>query len=113
MSSNTTEFDTRFFTQIDGATIGSPDSRSITDVFGAIHIDKKIQENCPNELENYSRYRDDTLDVCQKSSREDQELATVWMNENIYKDKIKFTAEYNNKKMVFLDTKVTVQVSCN
>ena len=31
------------------------------------------------------------------------------MNENIYKDKIKFTAEYNDKKMVFLDTEVTVQ----
>ena len=108
MSSNTTEFETRFFTQIDGATIGSPDSGSITDIFGAIHIDKKIKENCPIEPENYCQYRDDTLDVCQKSLREDQELATVWMNENIYKDKIKFTAEYIDKKMVFLDTKVTV-----
>ena len=65
--------------------------------------------NCPIEPENYCRYRDDTLDVCQKSSIEDQELATVRTNENIYKDKIKFTAEYNDKKMVFLDTEVTVQ----
>ena len=31
------------------------------------------------------------------------------MNENICKDKIKFTAEYNDKKMVYLDTEVTVQ----
>ena len=108
-SSDTTEFDTRFFTQIDGATIGFPDSGSITDIFSAVHTGKKIQENCPIEPETYCQYRDDTLDVCQKSSREDQELATVWMNENIYKDKIKFTAEYNDKKMVFLDTEITVQ----
>ena len=45
MSSNTTEFDTRFFTQIDGATVGSPDSGSIMDIFGTIHTNKKIQEN--------------------------------------------------------------------
>ena len=31
------------------------------------------------------------------------------MNENIYKDKIKFTAECNDKTMVFLDTEVTAQ----
>ena len=109
MSSNTTEFDTRFFTQIDGATIGSPDSGSITDIFGAIHIDKKYRKIIQLNRKTIRRYRDDTLDVCQKSSREDQELATVWMNENIYKDKIKFSAEYNDKTIAFLDTEVTVQ----
>ena len=41
MSSNSTKFSERFFTQIDQAAIGSPDSRSITDIFNAIHIDKK------------------------------------------------------------------------
>ena len=30
------------------------------------------------------------------------------MNENIYQDKIKFTANYDREKMVFLDTEVTL-----
>ena len=108
MSSNSTEFDSRFFTQIDGATIGSPDSGSVTDIFGAIHIDKVIQDHCPIEPEDYRGYRDDTFDVCLKSSEEDQKLVTNWMNENIYQDKIKFTANYDREKMVFLDTEVTL-----
>ena len=37
MSSNLTRFNDRFFTQVDGATIGCPDSESITNIFGAIH----------------------------------------------------------------------------
>ena len=61
MSSNSTEFDSRFFTQIDGATIGSPDSGSVTDIFGAIYIDKVIQDQCPIEPENYRRYRDNCM----------------------------------------------------
>ena len=109
MSSNSTEFDSRFFTQIDGATNGSPDSGSVTDIFGAIHIDKVIQDHCPIEPENYRRYRDDTFDVCLKSSEEDQKLVTNWMNENIYQDKIKFTANYDREKMVFLDTELTLR----
>ena len=71
MSCSTTEFDSRFFTQIDGATIGSPDSGSVTDMFGAIHIDKVIQDHCPIPLEDYCRYRDDTLDICTQSSIEE------------------------------------------
>ena len=47
MSSNSVKFIDRFFTQIGGATIGSPDSGSITDIFGAIHIDKKSELECP------------------------------------------------------------------
>ena len=109
MSSNSTEFDSRCFTQIDGATIGSPDSGSVTDIFGAIHIDKIIQENCPIESKYYCRYRDDTFNVCLESSREDQEQATEWMNNNVYKNKIKFTAEYDEQKMIFLDTEVTMR----
>ena len=39
MSSSSTEFHSRFFTQLDGATIGSSDSGSVTDTFGAMYID--------------------------------------------------------------------------
>ena len=109
MSSNSTEFDSRCFTQIDGATIGSPDSGSVTDIFRAIHIDKIIQKNCPIESKHYCRYRDDTFNVCLESSCEDQEQATEWMNNNVYKNKIKFTAEYDEQKMIFLDTEVTMR----
>ena len=83
MSGNSTEFDSWCFTQIDGATIGSPDSGSVTNIFGAIHIDKIIQENCQIESKYYCKYRDDTFNVCLESSREDQEQATEWMNNNV------------------------------
>ena len=52
MSCNSIEFDSRYFTQIDGATIGYPDSGSVTDIFRAIHFDKIIQEMCPVQPEN-------------------------------------------------------------
>ena len=106
---NTTGFDSNFFTQIDGATIGSPDSGSVTDIFGAIHIDKVIQERCPIPPEDYCRYCDDTLDICTQSSIEEEKQATAWMNNNIYKNKIKFTAVYDDKKIDLLDTRIKVE----
>ena len=109
MPCNTTEFDSRLFTQTDGATIGSPDSGSVTDIFGAIHINKVIQEHCPIPLEDYCRYRDDMLDICTQSSIEEQKQATAWTNNNIYKNKIKFTADYDDKKIDFLDTRIKVE----
>ena len=39
MSSNNGKFANNFFTQINGATIGGPESASVTDIFGAIYID--------------------------------------------------------------------------
>ena len=58
MSSNTAHFCNRYFMQIDGATIASPDSGSITDIYGAIHIDKKFIDESPIKPQNYKRYRD-------------------------------------------------------
>ena len=82
MSSNSTEFDSRFFTQIDGATtcIGSPDSGSVTDIFGAMYIDNIIEESFPIKPDNYVRYRDDTFDVCINSNEAEQEEVTTWMD---------------------------------
>ena len=108
MSSNSTQFDGRLFTQIDGATIGSPDSGSIADIYGAAHIDQVLIQQCPIVPQNYKRYRDDTIDVCRKSSREEQECITDWMNENIEKDKIKFSVDCMGEEVKFLDTKVNV-----
>ena len=109
MSSNSTEFDSRFFTQIDGATIGSPDSGSVTDIFGAMYIDNIIEESCPIKPEHYVRYRHDTFDVCINSNEAEQEEVTKWMDENIYKGKIKFEMKCNTKELEFLDTKVTLR----
>ena len=39
MSSNNGTFNGKFFTQVNGATIGGPESASTMDIFGAIHID--------------------------------------------------------------------------
>ena len=40
---------------------------------------------------------------------EEQKQATAWMNNNIYKHKIKFTADYDDKKIDFLDTRIKVE----
>ena len=84
MSSNTAHFCNRYFTQIDGATIGSPDSGSITNIYGAIQIDKKFMDESPIKPQNYKRYRDDTIDICKNSSKQGQNKITDWMNENIW-----------------------------
>ena len=47
----------RHFTQIDGAAIGGPESASVTDIYGAVFIDSKIEENIINENEDWKQYR--------------------------------------------------------
>ena len=87
MSSKSTRFNDRFFTQVDGAAIGSPNSGSVTNIFGAIHINKKFIEESPRKPENYKRYRDDTIDIVHNSNEEEQKQITEWMNDNIYPNK--------------------------
>ena len=106
MSSNSAHFSNRYFTQIDGAMIGSPDSASVTDIYGPIHIDKKLMEESPIKPQNYKRYRDDTLDICVNSSEEEQKELTNWMNDNICKDRIKFKIEEMGPDVKFLDTRL-------
>ena len=106
MSSNSRRFNDRFFTQVDGATIGSPDSESVTDIFGAIHIDKKFIEESSRKPENYKRYRDDPIDIVRNSSEKEQKQITEWMNNNIYLNKIIFKIESIGQEVNFLDTKV-------
>ena len=108
MTSNSTKFSNTFFTQIDGATIGSPDSGSITDIFGAVNTDKKFIEEFPRKPDNCKRYRDDTIDVCKNTTDKEQQEITGWMNSNVYQDKIKFNIESIGEEVIFLDTKVKV-----
>ena len=81
----------------------------MTDIFGAMYIDNIIEESCPIKPDNYGRYRDDTFDVCINSNEAEQEEVTTWMDENIYKGKIKFEMKCNTKELEFLDTKVTLR----
>ena len=86
-----------------------PDSGSVTDIFRAIHIVKVIQERCPMPLGDYCRYHDDTLDICTQSSIKEQKQAIPWMKNNIYKNKIKFTADYDDKKKYFVDISIKIE----
>jgi hypothetical protein len=111
MSCNNVEYHNRHFTQINGATIGGPNSASVTDIFGAIFIDKVIEEKCPYEVGEYARYRDDTVNINWNSSIEEQNNITNWLNEEIYKDRIIFTMdplENNRTSINFLDIKATI-----
>ena len=96
----------KYFTQVDGATIGGPESASVTEIYGAVFIDSKIEENIINENEDWKRYRDDSFSIFLQSSREREIEKTNWMNDNIVKNKIKFTMECSQNEMVFLDTKI-------
>ena len=44
MSSYNGQFQEKLFTQIEGATIGGPDSASVTDIFGAVYIDEVARQ---------------------------------------------------------------------
>ena len=61
----------------------------MTDIFGAIHVDRVIAERYPAKPENYLRFCDDTFDMCEDSNN-DQQQNINWMNDNIYPNKIKF-----------------------
>ena len=106
MTSSTCNFMGKYFTQVDGATISGPESASVTDIYGAVFIDSKIEENIINENEDWKRYIDDSFSISLQSSREREIEKTNWMNDDIVKNKIKFTMECSQNEMVFLDTKI-------
>ena len=61
MTRNNCCFLGKHYTQVDGATIGGPSSGSITDIYGAEYIDNIVYEVCPYNVQEYRRYRDDTI----------------------------------------------------
>ena len=90
MTSNHFSFLGRHFTQISEATIGGPDAGAIMDIFGAIYIDKIIYEDCPYQIDEYRRHRDDTINISSETTIAYQEVINDWLNNNIYKDKFKW-----------------------
>ena len=111
MSSNQFGFMGSFYTQIDGATIGGKDSGSITDIFGAEVIDKKIREQCPLPTDHYVRYRDDTFEISELSEQQEN-AKTEWLNNNIYKN-IKFEGKTSKDKIENLDTEISIEPDHN
>ena len=110
MSSNNGKFANNFFTQINGATIGGPESASVTDIFGAIYIDPVAKNGGPIVPTDWKRYRDDTFNI--EEDVEEQELSsfTEYLNSNILESKIKFTVETSRQELVLLDTKVHLKM---
>ena len=60
----------RYFMQIDGANIGGPESASVTDIYGAVFIGSKSEENIINEDEDWKRYRDDSFSISLRTCKE-------------------------------------------
>ena len=44
MSSYNGQFQEKLFTQIEGTTVGGPESASVTDIFGAVYIDEVARQ---------------------------------------------------------------------
>ena len=117
MTSNNCSKTGRFLTQINGATIGGPDSASITDIFGGQFIDpvaeRGIRTNAGEVLEptDWRRYRDDTwnIEACELAKPGNILRFTGHLNENICKGKIIFEPDNDPKELTFLDTKVYLE----
>ena len=106
MSSNNGSFANNFFTQVNGATIGGPESASVTDIFGAVYIDPIAKNGGPFVPKEWKRYRDDTWDLEDHVSEQQLETFTEYLNSTVLENKIKFTRETSKNELVFLDTKV-------
>ena len=57
-------------------------------------------------LMNIKRYRDDTIDVSSNTSIDQQHVINEWLNDNIYKGKIKFKMNCHPPTIPFLDVRV-------
>ena len=107
MSTNTGKFENRFYTQINGATIGGPDSANVTDIFGAVYIDPKtIQVGA----KNWKRYHDDTLDIEEDWDSQKVKEFTRYLNESVLKDKIKFEEESSGHQLVLLGLSLSTEL---
>ena len=93
MSNNNGEIDNKHFTQIQGATIGGPDSASVTDIFGGRFIDTVARNWGPFEPRDWRRYRDNTWDIewGENAKVERLEEFTQYLNINVLQGRILFS----------------------
>ena len=81
----------RNFTQINGATIGGPKSASVTDIFGAIYIDRVVDKgNSQLHPSDWKRYMVDGWDIEEDCDENQIYEFTKYFNETVLKDKIRF-----------------------
>ena len=107
MSSNSGTFNGKFFTHINGATIGGPESARTTDIFGAIHIETVVREGDGSLiLQDWKWYRDDTFDIDTNCTGEMIENFTKYLNNIVLPGKIKFEPGYNEKRLDFLVVRI-------
>ena len=109
MSSYNGEIDNKHFTQIQGATIGGPDSASITDIFGGRIIDTVARNGGPFEPRDWRRYRDDTWNIeggGGNAKVERLEEFTQYLNQNVLQERIIFKLKHDEREIAFLDTTV-------
>ena len=107
MSSYNGQFQEKLFTQIEGATIGGPESASVTDIFGAVYIDEVARQGDGSlKPSDWCRYRDDTWDIEEVCDDHMVKNFTNYLNETILNDKIKFEPVTKETGLEFLDVKV-------
>ena len=107
MSSNNCEFQEKHYTQINGATIGGPESASTTDIFRAVFIDEPALKEGPFEPLEFCGYRDDMFDVEITKTKEEINAFTDFLNGLI--PGIRFKPKIREDKIDFLDTMVTIE----
>ena len=107
MSSNNCQFQDEHYTQINGATIGGPESASTTDIFGAIFLDEPALKEGPFQPLELIRYRDDCFDVELNKTEEEINEFTDFLNQLV--PGIKFKPKIRSDDIEFLDTLVTIK----
>ena len=80
MSSNNCAFQEKHYTQINGPTIGGPESASTTDIFRAVFIDEPALKEGPIEPLEFCGYRDDIFDVKITKTKEEINAFTDFLN---------------------------------
>ena len=107
MSSNNGKVLDRNFTQINGATIGSPESASVTDIFGAMFIGRVVNKgNSHLHPSDWKRYRDDGWDIVEDCDENQIYQFTEYLNDAGLKDKIRYQPVVKESGLEFLDVKV-------
>ena len=107
MFDNNGEIDNKHFTQIQGATIGSPDPASVTDIFGGRFKDTVARNGGPFEPRDWRRYRDDTWNIEWGDAKVERlEEFTQYLNQNVLQGRILFKLKHDEREITFLDTTV-------
>ena len=107
MSSNNCQFQDDHYTQINGATIGGPESASTADIFGGIFLDEPAFKEGPFRPLELIRYRDDCFDVELNKKKQKINYFTDFLNQLV--PGIKFKPKIRSDHMEFLETLVTIK----